>query len=163
MTNGTRRGWGVSVTPRPLFTPGKDPVPIVQKAGKVPGPVFTGAENLAPPGFDPRTVQPVAQSLCRLRYPAHLMRILTAPKHVLYQSWHCAILLCLSLISSCNDNASTSKVEWLTESDFKPYIICTEFCLKQCSKNLQSLNSLWLFSSSCVIFRRVCKIAKSHY
>ena len=26
----TRRGWGVSVTPRPLFTPGKDPVPIVQ-------------------------------------------------------------------------------------------------------------------------------------
>ena len=25
----TRRGWGVSVTPRPLFTPGKDPVPIV--------------------------------------------------------------------------------------------------------------------------------------
>jgi len=30
---GTRRGWGVSVTPRPLFTPGKDPVPIVQEAG----------------------------------------------------------------------------------------------------------------------------------
>jgi hypothetical protein len=24
-----QRGWGVSVTPRPLFTPGKDPVPIV--------------------------------------------------------------------------------------------------------------------------------------
>jgi hypothetical protein len=24
---GTRRGWGVSVTPRPLSTPGKDPVP----------------------------------------------------------------------------------------------------------------------------------------
>ena len=29
------------------------------------------AENLAPPGFDPRTVQPVAQSLYRLSYPAH--------------------------------------------------------------------------------------------
>ena len=28
----TRRGWGVSVTLRPLFTPGKDPVPIVQDA-----------------------------------------------------------------------------------------------------------------------------------
>ena len=27
--HGTKRGWGVSVTPRPLFTPGKDPVPIV--------------------------------------------------------------------------------------------------------------------------------------
>ena len=34
--HGTRRGWGVSVTPRPLFTPGKDPVPIVQEAGWAP-------------------------------------------------------------------------------------------------------------------------------
>ena len=47
----TRRGWGVSVTPRPLFTPGKDPVPIVQEAGWAPGPVWTGAENLAPTGI----------------------------------------------------------------------------------------------------------------
>ena len=40
--------------------PGKDPVPIVQEAGWAPGPVWTGAGNLDPPGFDPRTVQPVA-------------------------------------------------------------------------------------------------------
>jgi len=59
--HGTRRGWWVSVTPRPLFTPGKDPVPIVHEAGWAPGPVWTDAENLAPhPGFDPRSVQPVA-------------------------------------------------------------------------------------------------------
>jgi len=46
---------------RPLFTPGKASVPIVQEAGCAPGLVWTGAENLAPaPGFDPRTVQPVA-------------------------------------------------------------------------------------------------------
>ena len=58
--HGTRSGWGVSVKPRPLFTPRKDPVPIVQEAGWAPGPVWTGAESLAPPpGFDPRTVQPV--------------------------------------------------------------------------------------------------------
>jgi hypothetical protein len=44
---------------RQHLTPGKDPVPIVQEAGWAPGPVWTGAENLAPPGFDPRTVQPV--------------------------------------------------------------------------------------------------------
>jgi len=56
----TRRGWGASVTPRPLFNPEKGPVPIVQEAGWAPGPVWTGADNLAPPGFDPRTVQPVA-------------------------------------------------------------------------------------------------------
>jgi hypothetical protein len=47
LDHGTTRGWGVSVTPRPLFTPGKDPVPIVQVTGWVPGPVWKGAENLA--------------------------------------------------------------------------------------------------------------------
>ena len=36
---------------RPLFTPGKDPVPIVQEAGWAPGPVWTGAENLASTGI----------------------------------------------------------------------------------------------------------------
>jgi len=45
--------------PRPHLTPVKDPVPIVQEAGWARGPVWTGAENLAPPGFDPRTIQPV--------------------------------------------------------------------------------------------------------
>ena len=46
--HGTRRGWGASVTPRPLFTPGKNPVPIVQEAGWAPGPVWTGKVNLTP-------------------------------------------------------------------------------------------------------------------
>jgi hypothetical protein len=32
-------------------TPGKDPVPIVQQAGWALGPVWTGAENLAPTGI----------------------------------------------------------------------------------------------------------------
>ena len=39
-------GWS---RPRPgWFTPGKDRVPIVQEARWAPGPVWTGAENLAP-------------------------------------------------------------------------------------------------------------------
>ena len=42
---GTRRGWVVSSTPRPHFTPGKDPVPILQEAGWVPGPVWTGGKS----------------------------------------------------------------------------------------------------------------------
>jgi hypothetical protein len=37
--------------PRPLSTPGDDPVPIVQEAAWVPGPVWTGVENLAPTGI----------------------------------------------------------------------------------------------------------------
>jgi len=51
LDHGTRREWGVRVTPRPLFTPGKDPMPIVQEAGWTPWPVWTGAENLAPNGI----------------------------------------------------------------------------------------------------------------
>jgi hypothetical protein len=51
LDHGTRREWGVSVTPLPLFTPGKDPVLIVQEAGWALGPVWTGAENLGPTGF----------------------------------------------------------------------------------------------------------------
>ena len=39
------------------FTPGKDPVLIVQEAGWAPEQVWIGSENLAPPGFDPRTFQ----------------------------------------------------------------------------------------------------------
>jgi hypothetical protein len=56
---------------RPLFTPGKDPVPIVQEAGWVPGPVWTGTENLTTTGIrsPDRTIN--SQSLYRLRYPAH--------------------------------------------------------------------------------------------
>ena len=54
-------GWVVKATIRPLFTPGKNPVPILQEAGWVPGQVWTDAENIAPPpGFDPRTVQLLA-------------------------------------------------------------------------------------------------------
>ena len=42
-------GWS---TLRPgRFTRRKDPVPIVQEAGWAPGPVSTGAENLAPTGI----------------------------------------------------------------------------------------------------------------
>ena len=41
----TRRGWVVSSTPRPHFTPEKDPVPILQEAGRAPGSVWTGENS----------------------------------------------------------------------------------------------------------------------
>ena len=69
--HGTRRGWGVSVTPRLPFTTGKDPVPIVQEAGWAPGPVWTGAENLAPTGILSLDRRGRSQSLYRLRQTAH--------------------------------------------------------------------------------------------
>jgi hypothetical protein len=70
--HGTRRGWGVSVTTRPLFTSRKDLVPIVQEAGWVPGLVWTGAENLAPTGIQSLYHPARSQLLYRLRYPAHI-------------------------------------------------------------------------------------------
>jgi hypothetical protein len=51
LDHGTKRGRGVNVTPRPLYNPGKDQVPIVQEAGWSPGLLWTGAGNLAPTGI----------------------------------------------------------------------------------------------------------------
>ena len=71
---GTRRGWVVSSTPRPHFTPGKDPVPILQEAGWAPGPVWTGGKSC--PHRDSIPDRPArSQSLYRLSYPAHLYSI----------------------------------------------------------------------------------------
>jgi hypothetical protein len=70
--HGTRRGWWASVTSRPLFTSGKDPVPIVQEAGWAPGPVWTGAENLDPTGIRSLNRPARSQSLYHLRYPVHI-------------------------------------------------------------------------------------------
>ena len=58
--HGTRRRWGISVTPRPLFTPGKTRYPLYRRLG---GPQGWSGEvrKISPPlGLDPRTVQPVA-------------------------------------------------------------------------------------------------------
>jgi hypothetical protein len=71
LDHGTRRGWGDSVTPQLLFTPRKDPVPIVQEVGRAPGPVWTGAENLTPTGIQTPDHLDCSQSLYWLCYPAH--------------------------------------------------------------------------------------------
>jgi len=67
---GTRRGRVVSSTPRPHFTPGKEPVPILQESGWAPGPVWTG--GISRPLRDSIPDRPaLSQSLCRLSYAVH--------------------------------------------------------------------------------------------
>jgi len=67
---GTRRGWVDSSTSRPHFTPGKDPVPILQEAGWAPGPVWTdGKFHPHRDSIPDRAAH--SQSLYRLSYPAH--------------------------------------------------------------------------------------------
>jgi hypothetical protein len=52
-------GWVVNATPRPLYPRERsDTHSIGGWVGPRAG--LDGAENLAPPGFDPRTAQPVA-------------------------------------------------------------------------------------------------------
>ena len=67
---GTRRGLVVSSTPRPHFTPRKDPVPILQEAGWAPWPVWTRGKSRPHRDWIPE--HPArSQSLYRLNYPAH--------------------------------------------------------------------------------------------
>jgi len=61
--------------PRPFFTPGKEPVPIVQEAGWAQGPVWTVPENLATIGFgspDPSVAIPT-----ELPGPRNIIRFFT--------------------------------------------------------------------------------------
>jgi hypothetical protein len=56
------------------FNPGKDPVPILEEAGLAPGPVWTGAEKLAPTGIRSPDRTARSESLYRLGYPGpHLV------------------------------------------------------------------------------------------
>jgi hypothetical protein len=51
------------------FTPWKDPVPVVQEAGWATGPVWIGAENLAPTGIRSPDLPARSEWLNRLSYP----------------------------------------------------------------------------------------------
>ena len=70
----------VSSRPRPYFTPGKDPVPIVQEAGWATGPVWTGGKS-RPTGIRSPDRPARSKSLYRLSYPAHAAFIYTVMKH----------------------------------------------------------------------------------
>ena len=63
-------------TPLPgRFTPGKDPLPFVQKVGWAPGPVWMGAENLGSTGIQTLDRPAHSESLYRLSYPGpHTVR-----------------------------------------------------------------------------------------
>ena len=71
-----------SSTPRPLFTPAKDPVSILQEAEWAPGPVWTGGKSrLHRDSIPDRPAR--SQSLYLLSYPAHanmLIRTLNSGK-----------------------------------------------------------------------------------
>ena len=64
----TLDGVGVQATSWPLYPQERYPVPIVQEAGWAPGPVWTGAENLAATGIRSPDFSARSESLYRLIY-----------------------------------------------------------------------------------------------
>ena len=70
MTTALEGGERSEARPGRTLPQGKSRYPLYRRLGRPQG-QSGRAENLAPPGFDPRTVQPVAQPLYRLSYPAH--------------------------------------------------------------------------------------------
>jgi len=74
MTMALEGGGVVRSTPRPHFTPGKDPVPILQEAAWAPGPVWMGGKSC--PHWDSILDRPAhSQSLYRLSCPAHSVTV----------------------------------------------------------------------------------------
>jgi hypothetical protein len=70
---GARWGWVINTTLRPLYPRERATVPIVQEAGWTSGPVCMDKEKRkypAPPGFQPRTVQPVPSRYTEYTIPA---------------------------------------------------------------------------------------------
>jgi hypothetical protein len=63
-----KMGCVVKATSRPLYPQERDPVPIVKEAGWAPGPVWTGAENLANTDIRSPVAPGRSESLYRLSY-----------------------------------------------------------------------------------------------
>ena len=88
----TRRGWVVSSTPRPHFTPGKEPVPILQEAGWAPGPVWTGGKSRPLQNSIPD--RPAgSQSLYRQSYPDHVYQVSNTNRYCARQCNVCAKMI----------------------------------------------------------------------
>ena len=71
LDHGTRRGGWSASRPGRSLPPGKIRYPLYRNLGGPQGRCGQLRKISSPTGFDPRTVQPVAQSLYRLSYPAH--------------------------------------------------------------------------------------------
>ena len=73
--HGTSRGWGVSVTPHPLFSPpGKTRYPLYRRLGGSQGRSGQVRKISSPTGIRSLDLPAHSQSLYRLCYPAHQLQ-----------------------------------------------------------------------------------------
>ena len=143
MTAALEVGWVVSSTPRPHFTLGKDPVPILEEAGWAPGPVWAGGKSR--PHRDSISDRPArSQSLYRLSYPAQTnLAIEDLKSHVRYMlRWH----ELNRRMQSSNNNAVT----------LSPFSACVQFHVQYKPDTQRTYNGILLTCS-----RNICCRGKS--
>jgi hypothetical protein len=73
MTVALEGGEWSAACPGRTLPPGKTRYPLYKRLGGSQGRSGQARKISPPPGFDPRTIQPVVQSLYRLSYPAHVV------------------------------------------------------------------------------------------
>ena len=145
--HGTKRGWMVSSTPRPLFTPGKDPVPIVQEAGWALRPVRTGGKS-RPTGIRSPDRPSRSQSLYWLSYSAHdllhVMHMKDKRMSVFHFTFEILLTGGFSSVSSLSFfRVSLAKIDWGTWAWGKSGIL---WISNRCSY-MQSILCLWFRAS----------------
>ena len=118
--------WGGWSAPRwGRFTPGKDPIPIVQEAGWAPGSVWTDAENLTPTGIRSPDRPARSESLYRLHYPGPIII------HILTHSSLC--MLDFMLLGRRRNFAEVARTTWKFERPWPVHLLAfvymqTNFC-----------------------------------
>ena len=71
---GTRWGWVLHATPRPLYPRENTRYPLYSRLGGLQGSVWTGAENLAPTGIRSPDLTARSETLYRLSYPGPILQ-----------------------------------------------------------------------------------------
>jgi hypothetical protein len=154
--------------PATLYPHGKDLVPIVQEAGWAPGPVWTGAENLAPTGIRSPHRPAHSQSLYRLRYmyiciaPSwiHLVPNLRMHEYCLHSSIylhgvvfiHTGTTLSLHISNECERNIWTG----ISDKVWKQ-----KYCNKTCwNSPCRTIGGVSVRSSECEMGRPSTKLWK---
>jgi hypothetical protein len=92
-----RWGWVVNATRRPLYPPEKNRYPLCGRLW-APGPIWTGAENIAPTGIRSPDCPARSESLNRLSYPGPQLHLATSQKQVVKIS---VIKISLQLYNIC--------------------------------------------------------------
>ena len=136
----TRRGWVVNSTSPSHFTPGKEPVPILQEAGWAPGPVWTGGKSR--PHRDSIPDRPArSQSLYRLSYPAHEYNLVTSLIMTSIHTQNTAFCGC-TLIGVHTSGVPRRAIRVLCIRDWSQHQHCYQLELEHRSKLFATLCSI---------------------